>query len=97
MIIVSKNGDTLINMERTAYIYASIENGTVRAATTDTRNPTIKLGEYESVKLAKKAVQMLCRDMELKQICYMPDDDAVKAALIAERHGIDGKKGHGGG
>jgi len=61
----------------------------------------IKLGEYESVKLAKKAVQMLCRDMEQKQICYMPDDDAVKAALIAERreyHGIDGKKtkGHGG-
>ena len=58
-------------------------------------------GPYNSDQEARKAVEIVADSIGTMEVCYMPDDDSVKARMNLEEqkyHHITGKKtkGHGG-
>lgn len=100
MIIVSKEKNDAYNLDKAERIYIGHDNPVIKIVSGSTRAGN--LGEYETFKKARKALEMALKDIELgrKLVTFMPDDDTVDAALNNKDcyHHVTGKKtkGHGG-
>ncbi|MCM1057920.1 MAG: hypothetical protein NC517_09970 [Firmicutes bacterium] len=99
MYIVSKNKKSIVNMSQATVVYLGADNCTIKA---DYQNGNgCQLGRYDSEAAARAAIDMIAGSIEKTEVCYMPDDDAVKAKMNLNAqtyHHIAGKKskGHGG-
>jgi len=99
VFIVSKDKKAIINLEQVATMYIGSDSCSVKA---DYRSGNgCQLGRYNSDQEARKAVEIVADSIGTMEVCYMPDDDSVKARMNLEEqkyHHITGKKtkGHGG-
>lgn len=104
MIIVSKDRTSLINIENTVSMYVAVNDMSIKANVANGNLNVMKMGSYQSVKEAVKAFEMLLGEMRIKEICYLPTDEEVRAFMANAGHGktvqhtVTGKKikGHGG-
>lgn len=99
MFIVSKDRKAVINLEQVATMYIGSDGCSIKA---DYRSGNgCQLGRYNSDKEARKAIEIVADSIGKTEVCFMPDDNSIKAKLnLAEQkyHHITGKKtkGHGG-
>ncbi len=99
MFIVSKDRKAIINLEQVATMYIGSDGCSIKA---DYRGGNgCQLGRYNSDKEARKAVEVVADSIGQAEVCFMPDDNVIKAKLNLEEqkyHHITGKKtkGHGG-
>lgn len=99
MYIVSKDKKAIINLDQVSNMYIGSDGCSIKA---DYRNGNgCQMGRYNSEREARKAMEIVANTIGKSEVCFMPDDDAVKAKMNSEeqkyRH-IAGKKtkGHGG-
>lgn len=99
MFIVSKDRKAITNLEHVATMYIGSDGCSVKA---DYKGGNgCQLGRYNSAKEAEKAMEIVADSIGKTDICFMPEDNAVKAkANLDEQrwHHATGKKtkGHGG-
>lgn len=99
MFIVSKDKKAIINIGQVAAMYIGSDGCSIKA---DYRSGNgCQLGKYNSDQEARKVVEIIADSIGKTEVCYMPDDDSVKARMNLEEqryHHIAGKKtkGHGG-
>ena len=98
MIIVSKDKDSVVNMDHVTNIFVGNDGYTVKAAFAN--GSGCQLGRYNSP-VANKVIEMIGLAVGRTEVYFLPDDDSV-AAKIHETaltyHHATGKKtkGHGG-
>lgn len=98
MIIVSKDRDSIVNMEQVTNLFAGNDGYTVKAAFAN--GSGCQLGRYTSP-VASKVIEMIVLAVGRGEVYFLPSDEDVSARMNEERaryHHIDGKKtkGHGG-
>lgn len=101
MFIVSKDRKAIINLEQVSTMYIGSDGCSIKA---DYRSGNgCQLGRYDSARETRIVMEMVADRIGTgkMEICFMPDDSAVKAKLNADGqkyHHITGKKtkGHGG-
>ena len=99
MYIVSKDRKSIINFEQVTAMYIGSDGCSVKVDYS--RGSGSQLGRYESDKEARKAIEVIADSIDKTKVCYMPDDQVIKAKINLEEqrhHHITGKKtkGHGG-
>lgn len=97
MFIVSKDRDSIINMDHITNLHAS-DPYTIKAAIAN--GSGYKVGRYNGP-VAEKVIEMIGLAIGKTEVYFLPSDESVQAKLNEERaryHSIDGKKqkGHGG-
>ena len=98
MIIVSKDRDSIVNMEQITNIFVGNDGYTVKAAFAN--GSGCQIGRYSSP-VAVKVIEMIGLAVGRGEVYFLPSDEEVAARMNEERaryHHIDGKKtkGHGG-
>lgn len=98
MIIVSKDKDSLINLNQVTNVFVGNDGYTVKAAFAN--GSGCQIGRYNAP-VAAKVIEMIGIAVGKTEIYFMPDDAAVSAKMNEEErryHNIAGKKtkGHGG-
>ena len=98
MFIVSKDRKAIINLEQVTTMYIGSDSCSIKC---DYKNNGCQLGRYNSDKEAKKAMEIIAESIGKTDVCFMPDDNTIKAKMNLEEqkyHHITGKKtkGHGG-
>ncbi len=104
MIIVSKDRTSFVNMENTVSMYISINDMSIKANVANGNLNVMKLGSYQTMAEAEKAFCILLKEMQTKDVCYLPSDEQVRTSMANEgrgktvQHTATGKKlkGHGG-
>lgn len=99
MYILSKDQNSIINLEQVTVVYIGSDSCTIKA---DYQNGKgCQLGRYNSEEEAKIAMNIISENVGKTEICKMPTNEAVKAKCNLKEqknHHIGGKKtkGHGG-
>lgn len=101
MFIVRKDRRAIVNLEQVATLYIGSDGCSIKA---DYKGGSgCQLGKYHSDKEAEKAIDIVAENIRTgkTEICFMPDDDSVRAKMNLEEqkwHHVTGKKtkGHGG-
>lgn len=100
MIIVSKDRDSIVNMDQVTNLFVGNDEYTVKAAFANGGGSQI--GRYNAP-VATEVIKMIGQAAERSTVYFMPDDEAVAARINQyrqewERHHATGKKtkGHGG-
>ena len=104
MIVVSKDRTSLINMQNTVSMYVAATDKSIKANVANGNVNVMKMGSYQTIAEAEKAFQMLFDNMRTRDVCFLPTDEEVSAAIANEGHGKTMKhtvtgmklKGHGG-
>lgn len=103
MLILSKNGNSVINLDHIKSIHTSGDGHKLICEFSD--NDSCCAAEYETEGKAKAALRMLVKSEKAgSHVFMMPDELSIQAEISAtrcgneNRHSIDGKKtkGHGG-
>lgn len=96
MYIVSKDKKAIINLEQISTMYIGSDGCSIKADYISGNG--CQVGRYSSDREAKKAMELVANAIGKSEVCFMPDDDAVKAKMNSEeqkyRH-ITGKKTKG--
>lgn len=98
MIIVSKDKDSIVNMEQVTNIFVGNDGYTVKAAFAN--GSGCQLGRYNSP-IANKVIEMIGLAVGRTEVYFLPNDEAVAAKMNETKqtyHHVTGKKtkGHGG-
>ena len=99
MFIVSKDRNSIVNVEQITAVFVGADNCTIKA---DYQNGKgCQLGRYNSEAAARTALGIVADAIEKTEVCFMPDDNSINAKINLEeqrQHHISGKKkkGHGG-
>lgn len=99
MYIVSKDKNCIINTELITSIYIGADGCTIKADFGNGKG--CQIGRYFSEKESQIAIETVASSMGKNEVCFMPEDNAVKAKINLgeqKQHHISGKKtkGHGG-
>lgn len=99
MYIISKDGNSIVNMDHVTSIYIGADGCTVKADFANGKG--CQLGRYNSAQECQIAVEMVAENLEKMKNSCLPSDSVVSAKLRLvrqEQHHISGKKtkSHGG-
>lgn len=99
MIIVSKDGRGIINIQNVTTLYIGRDDCSIKADYVS--GGGCQIGRYNSREEAIAALGIIVDDMQRSEIVHVPDDASVRARLDRNdqrNHHVTGKKtkGHGG-
>ena len=99
MYVISKDGNSIVNMDHVTSIYIGADGCTVKADFANGKG--YQLGRYDSMQECLIAVEIVAEKLETRKNSCLPSDSVVSAKLRLvrqEQHHISGKKtkSHGG-
>lgn len=99
MFIMSKDKETIVNLEKVANIYMGADGYTIKANFANGEG--CQITRYNSEEAAVFAMEMIANSIGKSEVCFLPNENDIKAKLnLTERkyHHATGKKtkGHGG-
>lgn len=99
MIIVSKDRESIINMEQVTSIHIGADGCTLKVDFVNGKG--CQIGRYGSEKECQVVIAAIAKNIEKAGSSFMPDDDEVRVGMGLEkqkhRHATGKKpKGHGG-
>ncbi len=99
MYVISKDKNSIVNMDHVTSIYIGADGCTVKADFANGKG--CQLGRYNSAQECRIAVEMVAENLEKMKNSCLPSDSVVSAKLRLvgqKQYHISGKKtkGHGG-
>lgn len=98
MIVISKDGKSIINTAHIVVIYIGADGFTIKADYANGKG--CQIGRYRTQEATETAMNYLADNIRY-EVCQMPSDEYVSAMIARnehEQHHVKGKKtkGHGG-
>ena len=98
MVIVSKDKDSIVNLEQVTNLFAGNDGYTIKASFAN--GSGCQIGRYNQP-VATKVIEMIGKAIGRSEASFLPSDEEVTARMNEDKaryHHIDGKKtkGHGG-